>query len=128
MMKAIGTIAVTLAALLPAAGMKEKIKQPLADKADKAAVRVLPHKSAPVDGDYTVDGEMNVSADEHYKQLKAALDERFAYMFELKAALENAQGIMSAKWEEYYAMHEKYNRELKKIVGAWVTEQNYSEK
>ena len=60
--------------------------------------------------------------------LKAALDERFAYMFELKAALENAQGIMSAKWEEYYAMHEKYNRELKKIVSAWVTEQNYSEK
>lgn len=137
MMKAIGSFAMALAAVLPAPAMKKAHKPPLAEQGT-VLVRVLKNESRRdcpecegrrertrrTDGNYTVDGE-NTTADERYNELKAALDERFAYMFALKADLDRAQSEMSGRWEEYYALHEKYNRELKKIVGLWVTENNY---
>ena len=46
-------------------------------------------------------------------------------MFELKAKLDKYQSVVGAKWDEYYKLHEQYNRELKKIIASWVTENNY---
>ena len=111
-----------VAALVPAP-VKKAEKPPLA-QLDSLVVKVMPQKAERVDGNYLIEGEQK-TADERYNELKAALDERFKHMFELKAALDKAQSAMSSKWNEYYALSEKYNKELKKIIAAWVTENNY---
>ena len=124
MVNTIATVALSLAAMLPAQGFKEAIKPPVID-GDSVIIKCLPHRERQVDGDYTVEETENKDASARYEELKKALDERFAHMFELKAKLEKQQAEMSKKWDEYYILHEKYNHELKKIVAAWVTEENY---
>lgn len=84
----------------------------------------MPHKAERADGNYIVD-DGNLTAQQRYDELKKALDERFSYMFELKAQLDKQQSIMGVKWDEYYKLHEKYNQELKKIIASWVTETDY---
>ncbi len=82
------------------------------------------------DGNYDIDGEFSqdtkVSPDEKYAEMKKKLDERFAYMFELKKEMDEQNQLANAKWEEYYALREAYERQLKKIIADWVTEQNYA--
>ena len=122
MVKTLATAVMDVAALVPAP-VKKAEKPPLA-QLDSLVVKVMPQKAERVDGNYLIEGEQK-TADERYNELKAALDERFKHMFELKAALDKAQSAMSSKWNEYYALSEKYNKELKKIIAAWVTENNY---
>lgn len=76
-----------------------------------------------VDGDYRVEGES--SANNTYESLKAALDEKFSAMFELKEKLDKLQNDACKMQEEYYALNAAYNRELKKIIAAYVTESHY---
>ena len=117
MIKAISLLASALAAtVIPAAAPKHIEKPPLAE----SAIVVVEDVRA-ADANYVIES----SAQDRYAELKAQLDERFAYMFELKAELENAQSNLTAKWEEYHALNSKYNRELNKIISAWVTESNY---
>ena len=82
------------------------------------------------DGNYDIDGDFaqdaKVSPDEKYAAMKQKLDERFAYMFELKKEMDEQNQLANAKWEEYYALREAYERQLKKIIADWVTEQNYA--
>lgn len=65
----------------------------------------------------TVDGI--VSADEIYEQMKAKLDEKFERMFKLKAELDKAQEETANKWNEYYAMRNMYEKQLKRIIADW---------
>ena len=87
-------------------------------------------KTRAYDGNYDIDGEFSqdtkVSPDEKYAEMKKKLDERFAYMFELKKEMDEQNQLANAKWEEYYALREAYERQLKKIIADWVTEQNYA--
>ena len=82
------------------------------------------------DGNYEIDGDMlqekTKSPDERYAEMKAKLDERFAYMFELKDEIEKHNSLSNAMWEEYHALREAYERQLKKIIADWVTELNYA--
>ena len=123
MVKLIATAAMSLAALLPSPAQKETVKQPLADDGT-VIVKLVPLKAERADGNYIVD-DGNLTAQQRYDELKKALDERFSYMFELKAQLDKQQSIMGVKWDEYYKLHEKYNQELKKIIASWVTETDY---
>lgn len=77
-----------------------------------------------VDGSYVLEQ----SADARYKELKAKLDENFKQMFALKTALEKQQAITSAKWDEYYALRNEYEKQLKKIVADWVMSMQYDVK
>ena len=122
MVKLITALA-ALTAAIPSAGFKEATKAPLAGDG-AVIVKLMPHRIERADGDYVVDGDKK-SVTERYDEMKKALDERFESMFELKKELDRQQSEISAKWDEYYALHEKYNRELKKIIAAWVTESNY---
>jgi len=108
MVKTLATAVMAVAALVPAP-VKKAEKPPLA-QLDSLVVKVMPQKAERVDGNYLIEGEQK-TADERYNELKAALDK--------------AQSAMSSKWNEYYALSEKYNKELKKIIAAWVTENNY---
>lgn len=126
-MNTLATIALAFAAVVPAQGMKEVQKPPLAEK-EGIVIRVMPHRVQNADGNYVVEGEENKNAQERYNELKAALDERFSHMFELKAALDRIQSETSKKWDEYYTLHDKYNKELKKIIALWVMEQNIEAK
>ena len=125
MLKTIATIAMAVTALFSAPAQKEVIKPPLAE-GSAIVIQVVPHERVAADENYAVEGEQEnenlQTAQDRYNDRKAALDERFAQMFELKAELERTQSETSKKWEEYYALHEKYNRELKRIVSAWVFE------
>lgn len=118
------SLLLSLVAAAPAPGMKEAEKVPLAD-GGALIVRLLPHTAKPADGNYVIEGEEKPAAPT-YEDRKAELDERFAHMFDLKAELDKQQSEMSNKWDEYYTLHEKYNRELKRIIAMWVMEQNYS--
>lgn len=127
MLKTIASALMSVIALVPAP-VKKEVSIPQLSEKDSVIVRVLPHKAARTDGDYLVDDNMQVetkTADERYEELKSALDERFSHMFEIKAQLDKMQSDMSAKWEEYYALRDKYDHELKKIIASWVTENNY---
>lgn len=64
-------------------------------------------------------------ADGNYQKMKQQLDENFKVMFELKKELDASQSRMSAKWEEYYALQQAYNKQLQKIVASWVTDSLY---
>ncbi len=141
MIKTVATALMAFTAVIPAQGQKHKVCPPLA--ADGTViVKVLPRhnhgesenlkgiasRTESADGDYMIDADMSFggkSADDRYAELKAALDEKFSYMFELKASLDRMQSEIGEKWNEYYALQEKYNHELKKIVGSWVTEITY---
>ena len=125
MVKCMASLALTLASLVPASAPAQTAKKPLAE-GGSVIVRVLPHKDVRTDGNYVVEGEESKDAQARYDELKSALDERFAHMFELKAKLEAQQNRLSSAWDEYYTLHECYNRELKKIIAAWVTESNYT--
>ncbi len=122
MVKLLASAALSLVSLVPVAAPKHIEKPPLAD-GDSVIVKIMPHRAEKADGNYIVEGETN--ADTRYEELKKALDERFSHMFELKAKLDKYQSVVSAKWDEYYVLHEQYNRELKKIIASWVTENNY---
>ena len=88
-------------------------------------VKVIPSANA-YDGNYTVDGEeTKKTPDERYAEMKAKLDERFSYMFELKKEMDEHNMQANAKWEEYHALHQAYERQLKKLIADWVTEQSY---
>lgn len=123
MVKLLASAALSLVSLVPVQAPKHVEKPPLAD-GDSVIVKIVPHRAEIVDGDYIVDDE-NKNADARYEELKKALDERFSYMFELKAKLDKYQSVVGVKWDEYYKLHEQYNRELKKIIASWVTENNY---
>lgn len=69
--------------------------------------------------------DSSVTADSSYEKHKAVLDARFAKMFELKSTLDNQQQMHNAMWEEYYSMHQAYQKELKKIIADWVTDLHY---
>ena len=130
MANAVTTAMLALAALVPAPAQKEAVKQPPASES-VIIIRRLPHRITPADGNYVVEGDDAESgtpdAEKRYAALKKALDERFAAMFDLKAWLDKQQSAMAAKWDEYYALHEKYNRELQRIIASWVTESNYAD-
>lgn len=113
----------SLVAATPVPGMKEAEKMPL-NESGALIVRILPHASKPADGNYVIEDEK--PAVPSYEEMKEQLDERFAHMFDLKAELDKQQSEMSNKWDEYYTLHEKYNRELKRIIAMWVMEQNYN--
>ena len=73
--------------------------------------------------DITVVGEnyeIENSADSRYEELKAALDARFEKMFALKAELDKMSAENEAKWQEYWTMHEAYQRQLKRLIAVWV--------
>lgn len=67
----------------------------------------------------------NIESDTKYNEMKKQLDENFKVMFDLKKELDAAQSRMSAKWEEYYALQQAYNKQLQKIVASWVTDTLY---
>lgn len=123
MVNTIAAVTLSLLAAVPAPGNKEIRKPPLAQP-ESVIVKLLPHAARRADGNYVVEGEQN--AEQRYNDMKAALDAKFEHMFELKASLEKEQQQMSAKWEEYYALHDRYNKELKKIIAAWVVDTDYS--
>lgn len=101
-----------------------------ADKAPDGAVlvkilpvpRVIERKAEVKSADYVMEND----ADAIYEKLKAELDAKFAKMFELKSELDAQQEIASKKWNEYWTMNEAYNKQLKKIVAAWVTQNQMS--
>ena len=124
MVKTITTILLALTATIPSEGFKEAIKEPLIE-APSEIVRVLPKRTATTDGNYVLDGESEDKVQTRYEEMKKNLDEKFQKMFELKAELDAVQGKISEKWEEYYALREKYNRELKRIISAWLTSEGY---
>lgn len=64
--------------------------------------------------------EIENSADSRYEQLKAALDEKFDKMFRLKAELDAQNAETEKKWNEYYAMRNAYEKQLKRIISIWV--------
>ena len=82
--------------------------------------KLPPRRPQPKDGATEVD---DVKA--RYESMKKQLDENFKVMFELKRELDAAQNRMSSKWEEYYALQQQYNKQLQKIVAAWVTDTLY---
>ncbi|MCL2797300.1 MAG: hypothetical protein FWD58_04530 [Firmicutes bacterium] len=59
-------------------------------------------------------------ADTRYNAQKARLDEQYAPMFELKAELDSMKSQQSSKWEEYYALHQSYEKQLVRLVSDWV--------
>lgn len=71
------------------------------------------------------DGSEGTEANANYRKMKEQLDENFKIMFELKKELDASQSRMSAKWEEYYALQQAYNKQLQKIVASWVTDSLY---
>ena len=77
-----------------------------------------------VDGDYRVEERGTKNS---YASLKAALDERFSEMFAIKERLAALDEETSKLRDEYYVLKEAYNRELKKIIAAFVTESNYGD-
>lgn len=121
MIKLISAIMSAVAAAVPAEAPKHIEKPPLAGI---GSLIIMQEEPRAADGNYIIEG----SAQDRYNELKAKLDERFEHMFRLKAELEKAQSKLSAKWEEYHMLNERYNRELKKIIAAWVTESNYGDK
>lgn len=124
MLNPILTAAMTLATLVPAPGFKEAVKPPLSG-GGTVIVKVLPHRVERADGAYATE-EKPQDARARYEEKKKELDKRFAHMFELKASLDKQQSEMSAKWDEYYVLHEKYNKELKRIIASWVTDFDYT--
>jgi len=63
-------------------------------------------------------------ADMRYNQLKTRLDEQYAHMFALKSELDDMQNMQTAKWQEYHALQQSYDKQLKRIISDWVTDQN----
>lgn len=64
-------------------------------------------------------------ADANFQKMKDKLNENFKYMFELKSELEQMQNITQNKWNEYYALRDAYEKQLKKIIADWVTDNQY---
>lgn len=126
MVKTIATLLLALSAAIPSEGFKEAEKEPLHEE-QSIIVRLLPKRTEAADGNYVLDGSDEVKAGSRYEEMKKKLDEKFSRMFELKAELDAAQSELSAKWDEYYALHEKYSRELKRVISAWLYSENYSE-
>lgn len=124
MVKAIATLLLALTAAIPSEGYNEVVKEPLNEN-QSIIVRVLPKRTLFTDGNYVLEGEREAESQTRYEEMKKKLDEKFARMFELKAELDAAQSQLSNKWDEYYTLHEKYNRELKRIISAWVTGEEY---
>ena len=63
-------------------------------------------------------------ADRRYNELKAQLDAQYAHMFDLKNELDTMQSMQTAKWEEYHALHQSYERQLKFVIADWVMSQS----
>lgn len=61
-----------------------------------------------------------------FEQMKQKLNERFKYMFDLKKNLDYQQAVNSANWNEYYALQQAYEKEMKKLVADWVTDMQYN--
>lgn len=64
--------------------------------------------------------EVETGADSRYEELKAALDEKFSKMFELKAELDKMNAENDRKWQEYWTMHQAYEKQLKRLIAVWV--------
>lgn len=130
MLNLIGTLAATAATLLPSAAVKPQTK-PAPPPSGTIIVKMLPDSAVKNDGNYAVDPGFSqdaASADSRYNEMKQVLDERFAYMFDLKKNLDTTQADTAAKWDEYYAMRQAYEKQLKKIIADWVTDQQYQAK
>lgn len=115
------------AALLPSAPAEAVKIKPAQDVSGTVIVKVLPGAHSK-DSNYILEGETpcDFNADARFEEMKKTLNERFSKMFELKASLEKNQAIISAKWDEYYAMNTAYQKELKKLVADWVTDNMYA--
>lgn len=128
-MLSLGTVlAVAATCAAPGANAQAPQPKPAPLPSGTVIVKVLPG-AAQTDGDYVIDEGMSVTphktADEKYAEMKAALDERFERMFELKNEIDKHNQQANAYWEEYYALRDAYEKQLKKIIADWVTEQNY---
>lgn len=66
------------------------------------------------------DYRIETSADSRYEEMKAELDERFEKMFALKAELDRASQENEKKWQEYWEMHNAYEKQLKRLIAIWV--------
>lgn len=74
-----------------------------------------------ISGDnYEIEGER--TPDDRYAELKAALDKKFERMFQLKQELDKTSAETQAKWDEYYALSQAYEKALKRIIAVWVTD------
>lgn len=69
--------------------------------------------------------EERSAGEERYEEMKKELDTTYKVMFDLKRELDDTQTEISAKWDEYYALKQSYDRQLKKIINAWLTESLY---
>ena len=120
--------AVTLAASLASINTEAPRPTPAPLPSGTVIVKIQPRATA-TDGNYAIEGETpsdnKRTPDEKYAELKAKLDERFAYMFQLNKEMDEQNQLANAKWEEYYSLREAYEKQLKKIIADWVTEQNY---
>ena len=136
MLKVISAIAALTASLVPATAPKPQPK-PVPPPAGTIVVRVVPQsQDKAATPNYAIEGETpsqpmplpatpQQTADARYNELKAKLDERFAFMFDLKKELEAQQSDTQKKWEEYYALRNAYERQLKKLIADWVSNQLY---
>ena len=124
----LGTVLSIAATLTGANAQAPKPHHPEPLPSGTVIVKVMPRASA-ADGNYVIEGEdykeQKKTPDEKYAEMKAELDARFKHMFELKNEIDRQNKLMGDKWDEYYVLREAYEKELKKIVADWVTEQNY---
>lgn len=134
MMKLLTTLALSAAALVPSPATKPQPK-PAPQPAGTVIVKLLPgveKNAVKADGDYVVDPgfsqEPVKDADARYQEMKDVLDERFDYMFQLKKELDAASAATNAKWDEYYQLRQAYEKQLKKLIADWVTDQQYQAK
>ena len=63
----------------------------------------------------SVSGEENSGIESVF----ATLDEKFGYMYELKAKLDAREKESAKMWSEYYAIKEAYDRAVAKYVEKW---------
>ena len=63
-----------------------------------------------------VSGEENASSIENVIDM---LDEKFEYMYELKATLDEREKESAKMWSEYYAIKEVYDRAVAKYTEKW---------
>ncbi len=69
--------------------------------------------------------EVKDKNDERYDEMKKELDDTFKVMFDLKKQLDDTQTYISSKWDEYYSLKKAYDKQLQKIIDAWLTESLY---
>lgn len=93
-------------------------------------VRIIPDVNRNIEntkGNIPTQFSAEQTPDDRYNALKAKLDERFSKMFDIKKEIDTMNDSVTSKWEEYNALRQIYERQLKRIISEWVTDLNYSE-